>query len=37
MTDDLLVMAIVCLVWGTVRLASTLLAWADEIERMSDE
>jgi Sec-independent protein translocase protein TatA len=29
----LIVLAIVVVVWGAVRLASTLFAWADEIER----
>ncbi len=28
-----IVLAIVVVVWGAVRLASTLFAWADEIER----
>jgi hypothetical protein len=29
----LIVLGIVVVVWGAVRLASTLFAWADEIER----
>ena len=29
----MIVLAIVVVVWGAVRLASTLFAWADEIER----
>jgi hypothetical protein len=29
----LIVLAIVVVVWGAVRLAQTLFAWADEIER----
>jgi Sec-independent protein translocase protein TatA len=29
----LIVLMIVVVVWGAVRLASTLFAWADEIER----
>ena len=30
---ELIVLMIVVVAWGTVRLASTLFAWADEIER----
>ena len=33
MTWELIVLGIVIVAWGTVRLASTLFAWADEIER----
>ena len=29
----LIVLGIVVVVWGAVRLAQTLFAWADEIER----
>ena len=29
----LIVLMVVVVVWGAVRLASTLFAWADEIER----
>jgi hypothetical protein len=29
----LIVLGIVIVVWGAVRLAQTLFAWADEIER----
>ncbi len=29
----MIVLGIVVVVWGAVRLASTLFAWADEIER----
>jgi hypothetical protein len=30
---ELIVLMVVVVVWGAVRLASTLFAWADEIER----
>ena len=30
---ELIVLMVVIVAWGTVRLASTLFAWADEIER----
>jgi hypothetical protein len=30
---ELIVLGIVVVVWGAVRLAQTLFAWADEIER----
>ena len=30
---ELIVLMVVIVVWGTVRLASTLFAWADDIER----
>jgi hypothetical protein len=30
---ELIVLMIVVVVWGAVRLASTLFAWADEVER----
>jgi len=33
MSWELIVLMIVVVVWGVVRLASTLVAWADEIER----
>ena len=33
MAWELIVLGIVIVAWGTVRLASTLFAWADEIER----
>jgi hypothetical protein len=29
----MIVLIVVVVVWGAVRLASTLFAWADEIER----
>ena len=33
MAWELIVLMIVVVVWGAVRLAQTLFAWADEIER----
>jgi Sec-independent protein translocase protein TatA len=30
---ELIVLMVVVVVWGAVRLASTLFAWADQIER----
>ncbi len=30
---ELIVLMVVVVVWGALRLASTLFAWADEIER----
>ena len=33
MAWEMIVLMIVVVVWGTVRLACTLFAWADDIER----
>ena len=33
MAWELIVLGIVVVVWGAVRLASTLFTWADEIEQ----
>jgi len=33
MAAEMIVVMVVVVVWGAVRLAQTLFAWADEIER----
>ena len=33
MAAEMIVVMVVVVAWGAVRLASTLFAWADEIER----